>query len=417
MNSPGQPSLPGEPDAGVDRDRLGRLLGDPGLAWLIERVRRRLERDEPLTGPVTLAAPTTAERAAAERLLGRSPGAGRSLTVRLDAVDEVLRRSGISPEGLAAAVTALTGPIARLADVREQEANAWQEAYAPLATLGPELSEWTDKLRKDGLVRRLARTPQAAKTLLTDAAAALRALPADPAVSLPAFAAGTLGDAHALDEGTPLATVVLSGVRALTGFPDGSGAEWRREAWASAGLLRDALSSTVLTLGLRGTPALDWMTDEGEPAVLTLRQLTHTPPRTAPTVVYACENPTVLATAADTHGPTCPPLVCLQGQPSAAALTLLRHLHTHGSTLRYHGDFDWGGLRIADALLRRVPWQPWRYTAADYRNAAAATPLAPPLTGTPATAAWDPDLAAALTELGVRIEEETVLDTLLTDLV
>lgn len=417
VNRTGLPGSPDEPGPRIDLDRLGRLLGDPGLAWLVERVRRRMERDEPLTGPLTLAAPTSAERAATERLLGRAPRAGRSLTVRLDAVDTVLRRSGISPDGLATAVTALTGPLARLADVREQEANAWQEAYAPLAVLRPELAEWAHQLRTDGLVRRLARTPHAAKILLTDATTVLQTLPADPAVSLPAFAATALGDAHALDDGTPLATIVLSGIRALTGFPDGNGAEWRREAWASAGLLRDALSSTVLTLGLRGTPTLDWMTDAGEPAVLTLRQLTHNPPRTAPRVVHVCENPTVLATAADTHGPTCPPLVCLQGQPSAAALTLLRHLHTQGSTLRYHGDFDWGGLRIAGALLRRVPWQPWHYTAADYRTAAAATPLAPPLTGTPADAAWDPDLSAALAELGVRIEEETVLDVLLADLV
>ncbi|MGW3108718.1 TIGR02679 family protein [Streptomyces sp. NPDC001100] len=416
MNRTGLPGSSDEPGPRIDLDRLGRLLGDPGLAWLIERVRRRMERDEPLTGPLTLTSPTSAERAAAERLLGRAPRAGRSLTVRLDAVDTVVRRSGISPDGLAAAVTALTGPVTRLADVREQETNAWQEAYAPLTVLPPELAEWAHQLRKDGLVRRLARTPHAAKVLLTDATTALQPLPADPAVSLPAFAATALGDAHALDDGTPLATIVLSGIRALTGFPDGNGAEWRREAWASAGLLRDALSSTVLTLGLRGTPALDWMTDAGEPAVLTLRQLTHNPPRTTPEVVYVCENPTVVATAADTHGPTCPPLVCLQGQPSAAALTLLRHLHSHGSMLRYHGDFDWGGLRIADALLRRVPWQPWHYTAADYRTAAATTPLAPPLTGTPATAAWDPDLTAALTELGVRIEEETVLDVLLADL-
>ncbi|MGW1563257.1 TIGR02679 family protein [Streptomyces sp. NPDC002144] len=400
----------------VDGDRLARLLGDPGLTWLVERVRRRMERDEPLTGPVTLTTPTAAERAAAERLLGRGPGAGRSLTVRLEAVDAVLRRSAISPGGLAPAITALTGPVTSIGDVRQREAQAWQDAYTPLADVRPELTAWADRLRQDGLVRRLARTPQAAKTLLTNTTTVLQELPANPAVSLPAFAARVLGDAHALDEGTPLATVVLSAVRALTDFPDGSGAEWRREAWASAGLLKDALSSTVLTLGLHGTPALDWMTDAGEPAVLTLRQLTHIPPRTAPAVVYVCENPTVLATAADTHGPVCPPLVCLQGQPSAAALTLLRHLHTHGSTLRYHGDFDWGGVRIAEALLRRVPWQPWRYRAADYRTAVTATPLAPPLSGTPAEATWDPGLSLALAELGVRIEEEAVLDILLADL-
>ncbi|MEU5094965.1 TIGR02679 family protein [Streptomyces sp. NPDC020996] len=413
-------SAPRQPPAPVDRDRLARLLGGPDLAWLVDRVRRRMARDEPLTGPVTLSAPTAGQRTAAERLLGRAPGAGHALSIRLDAVDAVLRRSGISPDGLAAAVAALTGPVARLADVRAREKRAWRDAYAPLDELihthRPELADWAERLRGDGLARRLTRTPQSAKSLLGETAEALRRLPAEPAVSLPAFAAGTFGDAHALDDGTPLATLVLSGARALTGFPDGSGAEWRREAWASAGLLKDALSSTVLTLGLRGTPALDWAADAGEPVVLTLRQLSRTPPRAAPRTAYVCENPAVLATAADTLGTACPPLVCLQGQPSAAALTLLRHVHTHGTALLYHGDFDWGGLRIASALLRRVPWHPWRYTAADYRSAVAAAPLASPLTGTSTTAAWDPDLPAALTELGVRIEEETVLDDLLADL-
>ncbi|WP_413807157.1 TIGR02679 family protein [Streptomyces sp. OE57] len=412
-------STPDAPAGRVDHVRLTRLLGDPGCAWLLDRIRRRMERAEPLTGPVILAAPTDGERAAAERLLGRAPGGGRSLSIRLDAVDTILRRSGVSPDGLATAVIALTGPVTLLSDARRREADAWHDAYTPLAGLcseRPELTDWGEHIRVSGLIRRLARGPETARALLASAATALRSLPTDPAVSLPAFAARTLGDAHALDDGTPLATLVHSGIRALTGFPDGTGAEWRREAWASAGLLKDALSSTVLTLGLRGTPALDWATGTGEPAVLTLRQLTRTPPRTTPPVVHICENPTVLATAADTYGPACPPLICLQGQPSAAALTLLRHLHSHRAKLLYHGDFDWGGIRIATALLRRVPWRPWRYTTADYRAAAGRSPMAPSLTGIPATAPWDPDLRAALSELGVRVEEETVLDDLLTDL-
>ncbi|MEU2687734.1 TIGR02679 family protein [Streptomyces hygroscopicus] len=413
------PDAPDAPAGRVDRDRLTRLLGAPGCAWLVDRIRRRMERAEPLTGPITLAAPTDGERAAAERLLGQAPSGGRSLSIRLDAVDTVLRRSGVSPDGLAAAVVALAGPVTLLGDVRRREADAWHDAYTPLTEFcseRPELADWGEHIRVSGLVRRLARDPGSARALLTSAVTALRSLPADPAVSLPAFAARTLGDAHALDDGTPLATLVHSGVRALTGFPDGTGAEWRREAWACAGLLKDALSSTVLTVGLRGTPALDWTTDSGEPAVLTLRQLTRTPPRATPPVVRVCENPTVLATAADTYGPDCPPLVCLQGQPSAAALTLLRHLHSHRATLLYRGDFDWGGIRIAAALLRRVPWDPWRYTTADYRAAVGRSPLAPSLTGTPATAPWDPDLRAALSELRVRVEKETVLDDLLTDL-
>lgn len=160
------------------------------------------------------------------------------------------------------------------------------------------------------------------------------------------------------------------------------------------------------------------MAEEGEPCVLTLRQLTRRPPAVAPPIVWMCENPTVLAAAADTLGPACPPLVCLQGQPSAAALTLLRGLHEHGATLRYHGDFDWGGLRIAGVLHRRLPWRPWRYTAADYRAAVSrGTSLSlSPLVGTRTESPWEPALAAALAELGARVEEETELDILLSDL-
>ncbi|MGW2813559.1 TIGR02679 family protein [Streptomyces sp. NPDC001415] len=407
------------PAARVDTVRLRRLLGTSDLAWLMERVRRRLEREQPLSGPVSLAAPTGAQRAAAERLLGRAPREGRSLTVRLEAVDAVLRRSGISPDGLEAAHTALTGPVTPRARTRDDEARAWQQAHEPLDTLThshPELADWVDRIRNDGLARRLARTPDAAQALLTDLARALRELPAVPPVSLPAFAARVLGSAHALDDTAPLATLTLSGIRALTAFPDGSGTEWRREAWASAGLLRDALSSTVLTLNLRGTPALDALADAGEPAVLTLRQLTRQKPQMDTSMVHVCENPTVLAAAADMHGSDCPPLICLQGQPSAAALTLLRHLHSQGAAFLYHGDFDWGGLRIAATLLRHIPWQPWRYTAADYRTAAATATAPALLSGTPADSPWDPGLARALNDIGYRIEEEAVLDTLLADL-
>ncbi|MFF3556105.1 TIGR02679 family protein [Streptomyces tsukubensis] len=404
----------------VDEARLRRLLGGADLAWLVERVRRRLARGQPLTGAVSLATPSPAERAAAERLLGRTPAAGRALTVRLDAVDAVLIRSGISPGGLAAAVPVLTGPVVPLDEVRRSEEQAWEEAYAPLTLLAedrPEYAAWAARVRDDGLVRRLARTPAAARPLVAQTVRALRQLPVEPARSLTVFAADVLGSAHALDDGTAPATLALSGVRALTGHPEGAGAAWRRAAWASAGLLRDDVSSTVLTLNLRGTAALDWLADGGEPCVLTLRQLARRPPRTAPPLVHICENPAVLSAAADRHGPDSLPLVCVQGQPSAAALTLLVSLHGLGAALRYHGDFDWGGLRIATTLSGHVPWRPWRYTADDYREAvAAAGPALRPLDGKPALSPWDPALAIALTRHGLRVEEESVLDVLLTDL-
>ncbi|RSS83866.1 DUF2399 domain-containing protein, partial [Streptomyces sp. WAC02707] len=152
---------------------------------------------------------------------------------------------------------------------------------------------------------------------------------------------------------------------------------------------------------------LDWMADSGEPCVLTLRQLAHHPPKIAPPVVHVCENPAVLSAAADAHGAASLPLVCLQGQPSAAALTLLSHLRGLGATFRYHGDFDWGGLRIATTLLQHVPWRPWRYTADDYREAvvAAADRVPLPLAGKPALSPWDSDLSSVLDEHGIRTEE------------
>ncbi|MFE4371911.1 TIGR02679 family protein [Streptomyces sp. NPDC056835] len=408
-----------EDQADIDARRLGRLLGDPALAWLVDRARQRMERGRPLTGSVTLSDPGESQRHAAERLLGRAPRAGGSLSVRLDTVDAILRRSGVSPDGLGAAVVALTGPVTPRSEIRNREERAWEEAYAPLGTLDAELAHWAERIRGDGLVRRLARTPEAAGPLVKAAVRALRALPASPPTSRATFAAQNLSGAHALDEGTPLATLVLSGLRSLTGFPDGAGAQWRREAWASAGLLKDDLSSTVLTLNLRGTPSLDWMADAGEPAVLTLRSLTRrTPVAAVPATgtVHVCENPAVLSAAADAFGPKCPPLVCLQGQPSAAAITLLRDLSARGAGLLLHGDFDWGGVRIATALRRGVPWRPWRYTAAHYREAVTGVAEAPDLTGPPAATPWDPDLAVALAECGVRVEEEAVLDDLLADL-
>ncbi|MFE2971194.1 TIGR02679 family protein [Streptomyces sp. NPDC059340] len=412
---------PPAPPAGeqIDTERLGRLLGDPGLAWLVDRARQRMARGRPLTGSITLSAPDKSQRRAADRLLGRAPRAGGSLSVRLDTVDAILRRSGVSPDGLETAVVALTGPVTLHAETRNREERAWEEAYAPLATLDAELARWAERIRGDGLVRRLARTPEAAGPLVEAAVRALRELPVSPPTSRATFAACHLSGAHALDEGTPLATLVLSGLRCFTGFPDGDGAQWRREAWASAGLLKDDLSSTVLALNLRGTPPLDWMADVGEPVVLTLRSLTRGTPVAAVTTtgtVHVCENPAVLSAAADTLGPACPPMVCLQGQPSAAALILLRGLSDRGVDFHYHGDFDWGGVRIATALARSVPWRPWRYTAAHYRAAAAKIAKAPELTGSPAATPWDPALAVTLAERGVRVEEEAVLGDLLSDL-
>lgn len=413
-----------------DHERLDRLLGAPELAWLRERVRQRLERGLGADGPVTLTSATDAQRRAVQRLLGRAPRAGSTVRVTLADVDEVLRRSGTWPDGLAAAVVELTGPVTLRSDAQAADERAWEAAFAPLhavVRLWPELTPWCDRLRAGGLVRRLTREPSAAGPLLADLASVVAALPAT-GEPLGAFAARAVGDAHALDDDRPLATLTLGAARALTGLPAGTGAQWRREVWAAVGLLRDELSTTVLALGLPGDTvsatgrALGAWREAGQPVALTLRQLVRDGPqldgRLGPRTVSVCENPVVLAAAAERLGAGCPPLVCTSGQPGAAVMHLLRSLVAAGGRLRHHGDFDWGGVGIGNVLHARLPVTPWRFDAAAYRAAAAAagTRSRRTLTGPAVTARWAPDLTAAMSEVGRRVEEELVLDDLLDDL-
>jgi uncharacterized protein (TIGR02679 family) len=406
--------------------RLVRLLGGEELAWVVQRARRRIERGEALVGTVTLADASEEQRRAAALLLGRRPRPGSGLSIRLEEVDALVRRSGAHPEGLASAVVALTGPVRDRAAEQAAVEEAWRHAFAPLHTLvarRPELAPWLDGLLTTGVVRRQVREPAEAAALLAAAAAVVEALPTEPE---PAghFAARVLSSAHALDDDRPLATLVLGAARVLGKVPDGAGAAWRRAVWASVGLLRDELSSTVLALGLPGEPttatgrALGALSEAGEPAVLTLRQLARDEPRLALSgrTVSVCENPVVVAIAADRLGRACAPLVCVSGQPGAAATTLLHALAAAGARLRYHGDFDWGGVRIGNLLVERLPVRPWRFDAAAYRAAMTALDATRELAGAPVEARWDPELAPALRACGRVVEEEQVVDDLLVDL-
>lgn len=408
-----------------DVDRLRRVLGTDDLRWLVDRVRARLSRGEPVSGPVNLAGATPAQRQAIERLLGRRPGRGSSLVVSLDDVDAVMRRSDLSPNGLAAAVTLLYGEVVEIATAAAERQAAWDGVFVPVAAVArarPELREWTADVRTRGLVRRLLGDVETAAPVLAALARVLAALPAD-GVPLARFAAATAGSPHALDHGNPLTTLAESAIKAAWApleMTAAGPAERRRELWATVRVLLDELSSTVLCLNLDAAPSsylhrfLGPARDAGEPIVLTLRQVARTRSRFVDRPVFVCENPTVLASAADMLGDRCPSMVCISGQPSVAALQLLSALHADGASLHYHGDFDWGGVRIANLLRSRVPWLPWRYDIDAYRAAAAAARR--PLEGRPVAALWDIGLAEVMSDIGLSIDEEVVLDDLLDDL-
>jgi uncharacterized protein (TIGR02679 family) len=414
-------------DEQPDVARIRRLLGGEHTAWLVGRVRRRLALGRPLTGTVTLARADLEQRRAVGLLLGRRAATGTSVTVSLDELDAVLRTSGAAPGGLSAAIQVLLGPVADRRAESAADAVAWSAALAPLAELverRPELSAWRAWLDATGMLRRLTSGPAAVTPLVDQLLRVLDSLPAT-GVAVGRLAAEATGDAHGLDDGRPLTTLALAAVRVLAGAAptgDGSATE-RRAAWAAVGVHRDELSSSVLSLGLPGGTGttvgrmLAVAAESGEPCVLTLRQLGRNELTLGVGVhrVWVCENPIVLASAADELGATSPPMVCLSGQPSTAAVRLLTLLDEAGAELAYHGDFDWGGIRIANALRERIVWQPWRFDATAYRTALTSV-TGGTLTGRPVDAGWDPDLRRELAHHRVHVQEELVLTELLADL-
>ena len=243
------------------------------------------------------------------------------------------------------------------------------------------------------------------------------------------LAAETLGDAHALDQGRPVASLVLAVWRSVPAAadeepdPDGTMPAGRvaqpqertREVWAQAGVLVNELARPALFLNL---PSSDG-TATGEPAYASLRRLVRSPPAwdVAGRCVHVCENPNLVAIAADRLGRDCLPLVCTDGMPAAAQRCLLSQLVRAGAELAYHGDFDWPGLRIGNHVMRRFGARPWRYGARDYAAAVRQASGSPhPLAGDPVDASWDGELTPTMRDTGISVAEEASASMLLRDL-
>ncbi|HEY5272803.1 MAG TPA: TIGR02679 family protein [Acidimicrobiales bacterium] len=391
------------------------LLDRAAYTPLWAAARRRLETNGLSLGgaPLTLKGLTSEESDAVAGLLGiRRPAGGTPLRVPLVTLDRALRSSSIE-EGLLGVLTRLGGPVvdrrAAKASKEAEQATQWAEAYSHAAVQRDgRLAGWLDQVKSTGLDRRLAGA--GGVVVVIAALDVLAVLNRDSNHRLPVLAAEVARDSHALDRGQPIGTLV---VHALTWFNEEAfpqdAADWRR-VWADAGVACDDLSCDVLVLNLPGFAK--------EPLRLTLRQVTTwRPPAVVRGQVFACENPAVVAAASDRLGDSSPPLVCVDGMPSTAALIVLARLAEHGQRIFYHGDFDWRGLAIANVVARKLPMTtPWRYNATDYKRAIAAGLGTVELTGRLTASPWDAGLAKAMESAGFAIYEEQVLSELLDDL-
>jgi uncharacterized protein (TIGR02679 family) len=289
------------------------------------------------------------------------------------------------------------------------------------------------------LVKRLSGSdPARAELLLVQAARVLDRLPGH-GISRAQLAAEVLGDSHGLDSGHPVATITLRACAAEAAFDATEAARLQdaeesvRERWARLGVTVNELALPALCLNLPVRASIDdahgrlvaatplspalGLSLPGEPVHISLRRLLRRPPawHMAGRDVFVCENPNVVAIAADRLGSACAPLVCTDGMPSAAQQTLLAQLAAGGARLRYHGDFDWAGLAIGNFVMREFGAEPWRFGTADYLSATADQELAL-RSGDRVMSRWDDRLTGAMSERGVVVHEEGVVEALLTDL-
>jgi uncharacterized protein (TIGR02679 family) len=413
--------------------RLQRLLGGERLASLRKRLRQRFERaapDEPVES-FRIGNLTAEEHATLASLQGRSARFSNSIQMDVRVVDAALRQAGIAAS-LRDALERLDGPILNIATVRSQLEVLWSEVIDSCDHAG--LVEFLRAPTGIGLLKRLTgQNAEAATQLRRRAEAVLQCLPAN-GITRAQLAANVLGNAHALDNGQATATVVLAVWRQVIApardaedvLPDSqdeganqheSRDERTRDVWAGAGVLVNELARPALFLNLPGDT--NDAQAAGEPGYASLRSLLRSPPRwtVAGRSIFVCENPNLLAIAADELGPRCAPMVCTEGMPAAAQRTLLTQLARAGARLRYHGDFDWPGLRIGNHVMREYGAQPWRFGAVDYTAAVQAAPRpGHRLTGPEVIASWDEAVASAMQTHQLAIAEEAVAASLLQDL-
>lgn len=421
---------------------LHRYLSEECLTPLWSAARRRLEGNRlSVRGAVTV----TLDDVGADRLgglLGTVICAGQ-VRVRLEAVDEALRRSSARCGLLSALEQFGAGPVvdrsAAREHVREQRTALWSDLDAALAASGFADASWvpnfTDSLRRSGILTRAgssaASAIRQAGAVLTELGPSLRAACAtpaqltDPTWELAQLASVRTGSAHGLDDGTIAAALVLrAGAAALAEAVPESAAQ-RRQLWERLGVSSDLVSGTVLTWALRPPGNRPWASMMRDRADLNL--VTHLSVHElraaggeqdlveADVVVFACENPQVLQSAARAN--VNQPLLCLSGNPASAGWLVVRRLLAAGVSVRYHGDFDWPGVAIAARLFESGA-TPWRFDAHSYRTAverhSGTATLA--LSGNPVPTPWDRDLSAAMGRIGAAVHEESVLADLLLDL-
>lgn len=391
-------------------DRAAR----PGLEPVWVELARRLGASDRPVASITVRELTDESRTVLADLLGldRMPGASARVGVA-----HLMKAVGVDDfDSLRSIVEELAGPVgnrwAERARRQAERETLWAWVADESARL--ELGSWSSWLRGLGVPR----GDVAGHRLRIDAALRVldRIARGDTGLVLAHLANDVLGDPHGLDPGQPVAGLVVEALARRAGGAGERRAEVVRALWSSAGVATDTLSPTVLVLGLRSAESdpvaamLGRMADDGEPAVLTARQLQRWPVQlVGGGDVVVVENPSIVAHFADSDSSslaTPAPVVCTGGWPNVAVLTLLRQLVASGCRLLGHADFDPAGVLILRFLIEQVTAEPWEMTADRYEASLDRSTVG--FDGPVADTPWDTRLAEAMRAHRRAVFEENV---------
>jgi uncharacterized protein (TIGR02679 family) len=384
-------------------ERLVRLLGGADLADLRARLRRRYELGPPggKLSSIQVGKLNQTERGALASLVGRKGGIAASITIDVAEVDRALSDAGVAPS-LRAALELLDGPIIHRETELSRIRDSWTSVLA--GCTHTELIAYLSSPLNLGVLKRISgNKPDSASVICRKAEHILGRLPA-AGIPRAQIAAELLGDAHGLDSARPVSTLTLAVLRSRS--PTDTGDD--RDTWAAVGILVNELARPALFLNV---PCTGLPISPGEPQYASLRLLARRSQGwdVSGKPILVCENPNLVAILADRLGAACPPVVCVDGHLGAAQRTILKQLKASGADLRYHGDYDWPGISIANNVIARCSAVAWHFSAADYVAAAESVPRpGMRLTGRSVAASWDADLTAAMEKTGIKIEEEAI---------
>lgn len=187
------------------------------------------------------------------------------------------------------------------------------------------------------------------RRLISALAKAVQRIPSEPPISLAKLSHDCAGNPHFFDLDTVAGARLISAVAEITGQTEPARPDLARALLLDAGVIADRLTATVLLYRVAtvGQGPIDRrLRDSATPVALTLLDLTLNPPTLANQILTVVENPSIIEAAMASGSRL--PLACTSGQLSSVDHALLQLAVDQGIQLRYGGDLDDSGLRIAE---------------------------------------------------------------------